>query len=188
MSSTHSSRKYKLVGVVGSCLIVISSFLLALPQQIKAHSFGLSFEEVIGEYFVDIGASEWTVYQGDPVRYDFELYQADDQTKRVPFTDLWVRISYEGQTVYASNLHYPSLGSAGMTLPLHEPGDYTFEVRFHNDGETLVEQTVVYPIEEMPTQTNIFQYVAWGLGGTTASLAIFLAGFLLSMKLQKKAD
>jgi hypothetical protein len=170
-----------------SILLLGGAIFLTIPEKIKAHSFGLSFEEVIGEYFVDIGASEWTVYQGKPVRYDFELYEADDQTKRVPYTDLWVRISYEGQTVYASNLHYPSLGSAGMTLPLNETGDYKFEVRFHNDSETLVEQTVVYPVQEMPTQTNIFQYIAWGLGGITATLAVFLAGFLLSMKLQKKS-
>lgn len=169
---------------ITSLILGLSLYLFLGPiTQVKAHLFGASLERVVDTYFIDIGHSEEQLEVGDSVRFDFNLYQADNQTEAVPFTDIWVRISQGNTSVFAGNLHTPLLGKTGMTLQFPEPGEYQLLARFHDTDQTLVETTFdisVDPAPVGPVLKLMQNPVVLGLlvvGGLAFS---FGAGFMIS--------
>lgn len=103
---------------------------------VLAHSFGKSIEKEVDGYLVDIGYNAQSFEAGDPVRLDLNLLKDGDP---VEFSDVWLRINKGPKTIIAGNLGRPPLGKTGITLVMPEGGDYTFNARFMNDGETIVE-------------------------------------------------
>src|SRR5690606_18034070 len=103
--------------------VLIGTLFFTTGQIAQAHLSGLILEEIVGQYSVDVSLSELTVFTDKKSRYEFELFDATEKTERIPFTDVWVRITKEGKSVFTSNIFNPELGRAGMTLALHEPGE-----------------------------------------------------------------
>ena len=120
-------------------LLLIIILLAAIAPVAHGHGFGQSFEKVMDNYIIDVGIDALDLVAGEPVRFDFILWNKD-RTEAIEFTDAWVRIAPADRgIVFAGNLHQPEFGSTGMTYVFPKSGDYELTVRFQQNGEPIVE-------------------------------------------------
>ena len=85
---------------------------------ISAHVTGQTIENKVGDYLVDIGYDIKDITVGQSVTFDFNLL-TPNKDKEILFSDVWVRVVDDHQTVFASGIHKAPLGKSGMifTLP-----------------------------------------------------------------------
>ncbi len=133
-------------------VLVARSFLLGsillLPLGAFAHVTGVSFEDTVAPYTMDIGYSTPAPETGQTVLFDFRLRTADNPD--VPFADVWVRIASEtGVTVFGSGIGKSPFGGARMSYVFPGPGTYTISTRYEDTNKPLAEtsfQMIVVPV------------------------------------------
>lgn len=126
-------------------LVFISIFmLLVIPLAVFGHGLGASYEEVVDGYIIDIGYEPEVVTSESRVRFDFGISR-DNTGEEVEYSDVWIRINEGTQTVFATGIHRPEFGGAGLLYTFPEEGDYEISARFQNGSEQLAE--VVFPID-----------------------------------------
>lgn len=138
---------------------------LVIPAFAQAHGDGASWEQVFNQYKVDVGYDPARFVVGEPVHYDFNL-TTEQGGQDVEFADVWVRIMQGDNTVFASGVHKPSVGPAGMTFTFPRAGEYELNVRFEKAGESIVDAAfpviVHNPITEpAPKPLSPLAVVAW---------------------------
>ena len=89
---------------------------------------------------MDIGYDPTIFVAGESVRFDFNAIDVATG-ESADFSDVWVRITRDKETVFASGIYKQDLGGAGMTWEFPKAGDYTLNVRFENADKNLVEAT-----------------------------------------------
>lgn len=169
---------------VGKTLILIAIALFAFSiysSQAFAHATGSSWEQVYGDYKVDVGYDPGTFVLGEPVRLDFNVVK-EVGGEDVPFADVWVRISKGNKTVFASGIHKPSLGKTGMTFTFPEAGEHLLSARFENPGGTIVEATFPVTVQAQPPdpaivksakKKTILLWTGWSLAVLSAGAAAY---------------
>lgn len=152
-----------------------------LPGLVFAHVTGNSWEQVYNQYKVDVGYDSSNFVVGEPARFDFNVVREKDG-QEVPFADAWVRVYQGDKTFFATGIHRPSLGRAGMTFTFPHAGNYNMNVRFENSGESIVDATFPITVSEpitppAPKPWRLLPVIAW-VGWLVAVLLIayFVAG------------
>lgn len=131
-------------------LIVLVLFIFTgYAGQSLAHVTGSSWEQVYGDYKVDVGYDPTTFTVGEPQRLDFNVVK-EQGGEDVPFADVWVRIAQGNKTVFASGIHKPSLGKTGMTFTFPEAGEYLLSARFEGPSGTVVESSFPVTVQAPP--------------------------------------
>lgn len=163
--------------------VIITACVFSLfVQPVFAHGTEVSFEKEIGDYLVDIGYDPEKPEVGLSERFDFGL--TDNKTKvAVSFSDVWVRIEKEKNTVFAGGIHNPKFGKAGLIYTFPELGEYSISVRFQNNEETIIEAS--FPLKvagsaEKSKKSLPIQPFIWGILGV-------VIGLLLSKVIKKYA-
>lgn len=133
---------------------------------------GASFETVVDGYFVDIGYRPAEITTETSTQFSFLLFE-ENSNEDTGFTDLWVRITKEGRTLFASGIHRPKIGGTNMLFTFPEGGTYEVHTRFQKDGETLTE--ISFPIEVAEEESDTPREQKF----PTALLGAILAGFLV---------
>jgi hypothetical protein len=119
-------------------IIFLTGIFFLLFSGAKAHQTGSSWEKVVGNYKIDLGYDPTVVLSGQPERLDFNII--DTKTgQSAPFTDVWVRISQDQDTVFASGIHRLTFGLTGMIFEFPKSGDFNLNVRFENQDNTIVQ-------------------------------------------------
>ncbi len=122
---------------------------VCLPLAVSAHNTGRSFEKQIGNYLVDIGYNvETEIVAGEPVYFDYELYQREPAPGDAAYSDVWVRISQASTTLFATGIAHMTSGQTGMMYTFDRPGTYTMSVRYERGDTTLAETS--FPLEVAP--------------------------------------
>ena len=169
-------------------VLVIAFSVLFWGSSVSAHSTGASFEKTVDNYLIDVGYSEVSIQEGTPVRFDFDLFDAQEQTTPKEFSDAWIRISQGNKTFFAGQLGRPQLGKTGITLVIPEAGEYELYVRYNNDNESVVE--TIFPLQvEVNPETETQQQrkrIIIAFGGVILVLLSFLSGFVISDLLTKR--
>lgn len=129
--------------------LILSTFHFSLSTVAFGHATGSSWEQVYGDYKVDVGYDPTTFTVGEPQRLDFNVVK-EQGGEDVQFADVWVRISQGNKTVFASGIHKPSLGKTGMTFTFPEAGDYMLSARFEGSSGTVVESSFPVTVQALP--------------------------------------
>lgn len=140
--------------------------LLFFPLISMAHGDGSSYEKEIDGYLVDIGYSPENPYTNGSVSFDFGL--SKDETP-ADFSDLWVRISKDGHTIFAGGIHNSNFGGARLSVVFPEEGEYTVSARYQNENEEVV--SAEFPLTIYPNNDgssfdfgfNDFLYILLGV-------------------------
>lgn len=154
----------------------------------SAHVTGNSWEQVNGRYKIDIGYDQNQFVAGQPVRFDFSALEARTG-EPADFSSVWVRVVKGSTTVFATGLHRPALGPASMTFTFPDAGDYSLDVRFDHDLETVTEQNfpitvLAAPAPALPTAAHAIAakaVLAWG-GWVVALVFVALRLFTRTKK------
>lgn len=128
---------------------LIVSFLWLLPStEILAHGSGASWEQISGQYVVDVGYDPVTFTEGVPVRFDFILKNAESLMPE-DFKEVWVRLLHPESfgTVLATGVSYQLLGPTTLLHTFLKPGVYVLEVSFRDgDGVALATSSFEFPV------------------------------------------
>lgn len=169
-------KKYSTMLLLSGVVISVWGNPVAL-----AHVTGNSWEQVYGDYKVDVGYDPATFMVGEPQRLDFNVVK-EIGGEDVPFADVWVRVSQGNKTVFASGIHKPSLGKTGMTFTFPEAGEYLLSGRFEKDGNTIVEASFPITVQVQPLdpamvkaakQKTILLWAGWSVAILSAGVAVY---------------
>lgn len=133
--------------------ITVFLLLIAMPSGFAfAHGeAGMTFSDVVDGYYVDVDYSEAFIEAGrSGGRFTFDIYEDEEKTKPVEYTDLWVRIVQDngnkaGKTIFAGPVYRTQFGGTGFMFTFPESGTHTMFVRYNNSfegsssGDTLTE-------------------------------------------------
>lgn len=160
--------------------VVAFSIVLFAPF-VQAHSGGASFEEKIGEYFIDIGYDPAAPTAGENILLDLNLWKEKD-ISLADFDSAWVRLEQGGKTILATGVARPEFGTMTVSLKLpSEPGEMTLHVRFEEKGSTepiVAEKSFTFPIAPSPSAPLpplVWAIVGFGVGAVVVFLMRRLA-------------
>lgn len=136
--------------------LLLSLTSLLLPLYASAHTGSEFYEQVVGEHKVDVGYTTKTPAQGDPVQFDFILWQGKAQAS---FDDVWVRIeSPDGVTVLATGIHNSAFGGPRLSYVFPSAGNYTVFVRYEDASSTIAESSFPMIVRAASAQKPAFDY------------------------------
>jgi hypothetical protein len=125
--------------------IISIVMILSLPFFVFGHGDGESLEKEVDGYLIDIGYNTPEFIAGSSVVFEFDISKEEES---IDFDDVWVRISEDNKTIFASGINNAEFGGARMTYSFPYEGAYEFSVRFQNGSESIAE--AVFPIEVLP--------------------------------------
>lgn len=125
--------------------IIFTLLLACINTRSYAHGTGGDFIKEQNGYTIDIGYDPQTFYVGEAVNFDFTLKK---DTLKQEFSDVWVRITQDTKTVFATGVHSQDLGGTTLLYEFEKEGNYTLHVRYQKDGENIAE--VEFPIIVTP--------------------------------------
>lgn len=126
-------------------LTLISTFVLT--ASVYAHSPGITFEEKVGDYLIEVGANSFELTEGDLIKFNLELFKAD-KSSPIDFTNVFVTLSKDEFTLFSSNIIQPALGHATFSYKFPKAGRYELNVSYERDTHSLVEKTIVIDIQK----------------------------------------
>lgn len=125
----------------------IAIVFLFLATTASAHVIGITFENTIGDYLIDIGYNSSVIEAGKEGRFDFTII--DNKTGDLAvYTDVSVRIEQGKTTIFSSTLHRPEFGLPVAILVIPNPGDYELKVRFDNNRDVVAETSFPLKVEK----------------------------------------
>lgn len=101
-------------------------------------------------YTIDIGYEPEIIYAGETVSFDFLLKK---DTLKEEFTDVWVRITQDSKSIFATGIHNQDFGGTTLLYEFEKEGNYVLHVRYQKDGESITEAE--FPITVTPSESQI---------------------------------
>ncbi|MEK7505493.1 MAG: hypothetical protein AAB597_01150 [Patescibacteria group bacterium] len=144
------SHAYDLI--LGGLILSTGAFLMSftLPVGVFAHSSGVSFEQKVGAYLVDIGYDPEALVTGATQVFDFSLKK---NGQAVEVASIWTRILWGEKTYLATGVNVPDLGKPTLLFTFQNPGAYSLEASFRSQsGGELVKTS--FPISVVLDGTN----------------------------------
>ncbi len=174
---TMHTMLQRITGVYIIFVLFLAVMLSVPPWTVaRAHQTGLSWENIVGNYKLDIGYDPVQIQAGEPQRFDFDIFQMPQGTNEGSFTDVWVRISEGQNTIFASGIHRMEFGKPGMIITFPKAGNYQLYVRFENSAGSLAEETL--PVTVVAGQSEPVASVQKqpGVSKVILPIIIFLVG------------
>lgn len=127
-----------------SLFVLLFSFVFSVST--FSHGSGESIKKQVGDHRLILEYDPITLVAGESTPLTFEI---EDQSGKEPdFTDVWVRITSNGEvTAFAGGIAKASLGATRMTFTFPREDEYTISTRFQNEGETIAEAEFPLTIE-----------------------------------------
>ena len=130
---------------------------LLMPFMLHAHGIGVSLEKTVDEYLVDIGYEPEELRAGEPVRFDFQLWNNDMENLRpMEFTAVAMKIldNENEEVVFETRIAKAPLGWTGMYVSFPEAGDYTLHATYQNGDEDVTEASFPLSVEAAASMWN----------------------------------
>lgn len=136
-------------------------YLISLSN-VSAHNSGASLEKEVGDYFFDIGYDPVQLTTSEPAVLDFNI-----QTKEridEPYTHMWLKVTKDEEIIFASGIAKAQFGRTTAMLLFPKEGNYTMQVRFSNEGNTIAEADFPLQVQNVETQSNTQQFLPYVIG------------------------
>ncbi|MBX4191900.1 hypothetical protein KW798_00205 [Candidatus Parcubacteria bacterium] len=121
--------------------------LLIVPFTVLAHGGeGVVLSKVTDQgYLVDVDYSNEAFTVGEPGTFTFGLYTDDSRTKKVEFSDIWVRVVKKGAdgkevTLFAGSVTHLPLAPITLLYGFTEAGTYILDARYNKPTENVLSQ------------------------------------------------
>jgi hypothetical protein len=165
--------------MAGMKLVALALIILLAPISVSAHSLGISYEEKVDPYIVDIGYDPAVPTVGSRFLLDFTLLDVD----RLPvdFDSVWVRLEHEDATILATGVAEPEFGPTTILFIPSAPGTLTVHARYEKGGESLAE--VTFPLEVKEARGSV-PYLDSLLAGAAGAL---LGALLMYLALRRRS-
>ncbi len=146
-----------------------SLLLLTTFGSVQAHGLGLSLEEVVGEYLIDIGYDQQLI-AGEQILFDFNLYnqRRDGLEDPADYTSVAFEVSLNGTTVFSRQVAR-NTAQTFMTVVFPTSGQYGLHTIFFRDEEKFAETTfsvgVANPVsaQKMTSPLDIFEIASYAV-------------------------
>ena len=159
--------------------LFLITLLFLTSTLVFGHGFGVSYEEDVDGYFVDIGYDPEVITTESRVRLEFDITNKETQEIN-EYSDLWLRINQDKKTVFAGGINKPEFGAAGILYTFPEAGLYEVSVRFQDDGEKLTEVSFPLDVNSVAEATSTSTLLMTGFIG------LFLGGLLTFILMRRK--
>jgi hypothetical protein len=123
----------------------LTLFMCFMAHDASAHAGAFTYEAVVNNYFVDIGANKAEMLVGDPILFEYNLYPNSDPNKLADFDNVYVQLGDGDNSLFSSFIHRPGDMLTVMTFSFPHPGKYDMSARFQKGTEAMAE--VTFPIE-----------------------------------------
>lgn len=150
-----------------AAFIFLGIIPLFITSNTYSHGNELEYLEDKNGYRIDVGYGPVEMYANEPSNFDFRLLKDGRDTE---YTDIWVRIIQDTQTIFATGIHNQDFGGSTLLYEFPKGGEYTVNIRYQNDGETLVESE--FPVTIFPSEDE---------GIASDKKLIFIFGFLIAL-------
>lgn len=166
----------------------LSLVLGTLAAPVYSHGTGLSLEEVVGDYLIDIGYDQELI-AGEQILLDFNLYtqRRDGLEEEAEFTGLAFDVIFNSTPVFSRKVPRSS-SQTFMTVVFPTSGQYKLHVSFFRGEEKFVEtEFSVSVANAMPKQMlspfAIIEFASYGFAALVAIVAI--VGLLVTRSRRK---
>ena len=156
--------------------IIFTLLITFITARSYAHGTGGDFIKEQNGYTIDIGYDPETFYAGETVNFDFTLKK---DTLKQEFSDVWVRITQDTKTVFATGVHNQDLGGTTLLYEFEKEGNYTLHARYQKDGESITEAE--FPISVLPPESQTESNSLNPIGFIIGILFAFLLGITLGI-------
>jgi len=155
-------------------------FLLISPITVSAHASMESLYATTSGYLIDIGYDPAQPQVGSRLLLDIALREATESGESGPIADfdsVWVRMSRERATYFASGIAQSSIGPTTlvMSLPEAAEGPMTLSLRFEKDGEPIAEHEFDLAVAPAPQPWTMREYALGGALACALACIAFLA-------------
>ena len=141
-----------------------------------AHGTGADLIKEINGYTIDIGYEPEIIYAGETVSFDFLLKK---DTLKEEFTDVWVRITQDSKSIFATGIHNQDFGGTTLLYEFEKEDNYTLHARYQKDGESITEAE--FPISVLPPESQTESNSLNPIGFIIGILFAFLLGITLGI-------
>lgn len=123
-------------------VLLCGTLLLALvTTTLHAHALGLSLEEKVGDYLIDVGYDQ-ALIAGEQILFDFNLYnqRRDGLQEAAEYSDVAFEVTLNGTTVFNRKVER-NAAKTFMTVVFPTSGQYGLHVIYYRGDEKFVETT-----------------------------------------------
>lgn len=172
------AKKFKLGVRAGGLLIMMA----LVVHTAHAHLSGYSFEQIVGEYKIDIGIEKERPLVGESTKFNLLLVNKDNTN--APYEKVWVKLT-QGQKVYlATGVSKARIGPTTLVYDFPKEGVYELYVRFENEGINKAQATFNITVEPDPEVKKPLPN--WLMGSASLILGIILGGALTRVVHKRK--
>jgi len=167
---------------LGTFIFVVA---VCSPGMTSAHQEGVSFDQVVGEYRVDIGYNPPSPQIGAPFVFDFDLFQSS-ATSSIPvdFDSVWVQVKQNNIALYTTRVDKVPSEDATLSYVSQVSGEITVYVRYERNNQTLVETIV--PISIIDEHADSARILLFALTGGTGLFVGVVVGLSISPRRREK--
>lgn len=115
--------------------------LVGIANPVYGHALGLSVEEKVGDYLLDLGYDQ-PLIAGEQILFDFNLYnqRRDGLQEAADYTDVAFEVTLNGTTVFNRKV-VRNAAKTFMTVVFPTSGQYGLHVMYYRGEEKFVETT-----------------------------------------------
>ncbi len=155
-------------------LLLVPAILLSVftftPHCVSAHGDGVSLEQKVNSYLIDIGYDPKVITAQERMVFDFDLKDTDDA--RAAYDRVWVRLEQEQVTVLATSIARASVGATTLVWVPPSHGTTELYVRFEKGDVAVAEYT--FPLDVVEAASTKANYSTPGvLAGIFFAVLIF---------------
>ncbi|HRH93820.1 MAG TPA: hypothetical protein PKV72_04805 [Candidatus Peribacteria bacterium] len=124
-----------------SVLFCGTLLLLTIAAPVHAHALGLSLEEKVGDYLIDVGYDQ-ALIAGEQILFDFNLYnqRRDGMQEAAEYSDVAFEVTLNGTTIFNRKVER-NAAKTFMTVVFPTSGQYGLHVTYYRGEEKFVETT-----------------------------------------------
>ena len=150
--------------------------LLAAPLAVSAHASMESLYATSGPYVIDVGYDPVSPQVGKRFLIDIALRTESETGPIVDYDSVWVRMSRDRATYFATGVAQSAIGPTTLVLELPESaeGSMTLSLRFEKGGESLAEHSFDLVVLPPDTSVSVREYMLGGIALTALAAVLYL--------------
>jgi hypothetical protein len=133
--------------------IVCSVVLVALPGVIHADAQQQTLEQVVGDKLIRVSYDQEKAGISEPVPFTFDLLTSDE-SRQISFDSIWISIKSKesNRDLFVSDVIKASSGFTTITYDFPKTGEYTFLIRYKENGSVLAEHLFDFAMSKDTTE------------------------------------
>ena len=128
---------------------------VALPNIIYADAEAQTLEQQVGNVLIRVSYDQEKAGVSEPVPFTFDLLKSDE-SEQLPFDSIWVNVKSKenNRDLFTADVKKASSGLTSITYDFPKTGEYTFAIRYQENGTVLAEHSFDFAISKDTAETG----------------------------------